>query len=147
MNILLSWLCAVAYTALFLTLERGGFTISTHAWGLGDRAHSQMGGWGYMPGMPNSALNAWILLVAFPFLIFTCSVFQLILHKYAEADKCWLSSLQWNNRWEETYFYSWIGPSFAKWSGFSFWPGSSKCTHEILMPVMFTTLLGRLMWK
>ena len=71
-----------------------GFTISTHAWGLGGRAHSQVSGWGFMPGMPNNALNAWILLVAFPFLIFTCSVFHLALHKYAEADKCWLSSLQ-----------------------------------------------------
>lgn len=31
---------------------------------------------------------------------------------------------------------------FGKWSGFSFWPGSSQRAQQTLVPIVFTTLLG-----
>ena len=80
--------CLIVYPGVGV----GRFTISTHACGLGGRAHSQVSGWAFMPGVPNNSLNAWILLVAFSFLIFICSVSHLTLHEDAEEDKWWLSS-------------------------------------------------------
>ena len=74
-----------------------------------------------------------------PQLYLVSIILSSILHEDAEEDSGgWVLTLkQW-----ETCSSSWFDLCLAKMSCFSFQPGSSNTTQEILMPVTSTTLLG-----
>ena len=78
-------------------------------------------------------------MASFHLLSFIWSV-STILHEDAEEDSGgWVLDLE---TMRGTCSGSWFDLCLAKFCGFSFQPGSSNTTQEILMPVTSTTLLG-----
>ena len=128
----------VAHSAL--TPERRVPRISACPW-FGRRGRPQVSGGELIHGVSSRALEAWIswwflsaqlYLVSFTHPAWGC-----------RGGQWWLSSCLETMR--GTCSGSWLDLCLAKLSGFSFQPGSSNTTQEILMPVTSTTVLG--MWQ
>ena len=78
-------------------------------------------------------------MTSFHLLSFIWSV-STVLHEDAEEDSGgWVLDLE---TMRGACSHSWFDLCLAKLSGFSFQPGSSNITQQILMPVTSTTLLG-----